>query len=237
MKIILIMTCALTVLIPVTGAHEFDTPHISVYGTATKKIVPDEMAWSLVVRNKANAVDLVASEHMQAVQPVLRFLKNAGIAEEDIQTSNMHFEENWERRGGDRVQEGYYAATDISFRLKNLDQYRTLWLGLSKYSSLSVESVYYDHSQRIALRNETREKALLAAKEKAVAMAKALSAQLGEPLLIEENPSGTRSWDPASNTLAYAPEVSDEGGDDIAPGRISIHARVKVVFRLMSFGR
>jgi hypothetical protein len=69
----------------------------------------------------------------------------------------------------------------------DLSSYKPLWLGLAEMSGITVEGVTYDHSKRIAYQNETRRKAVLAAKEKAADLAAALGSEIAEPVRIEED--------------------------------------------------
>jgi uncharacterized protein YggE len=134
------------------------------------------------------------------------------------------------------VKEGYYASTDISFKFKDFDKYKSLWIGLSKIAHLEVWGVYYDHSKRIEYQNKTRKKALLAAKEKAEVLAKTLGSEIGEPLLIEEDLSISETWRSRS-ALSNVLEVADKGssgGDVLSPGKIPIKIRVKTTFRLIT---
>ena len=99
-----------------------------------------------------------------------------------------------EYRSSSRVREGYVASTEISFKTTDLDLYVHLWLGLADMPVVSVQNVTYDHTKRIDFQNQTREKAILAAKEKATASAKTLGVEIGPPLLLEEDLSASEGW-------------------------------------------
>jgi hypothetical protein len=151
----------------------------------------------------------------------------------------MEFGENWEDRGRSRVKEGYFASTRISFRTSDLGTYKPLWLGLADVSGVTVEGVYYDHSKRIDFQNETRRKALLAAKQKAADLAKTLGSEIAEPLRIEEDLSVNEGWQGATSNISNRTTVEEKEGaeqEPLAPGTIPIRTRVKVIFRLVTHG-
>ena len=151
----------------------------------------------------------------------------------------MVFGENREYKNQSWVKEGYIASTEISFRTADLAAYKPLWLGLAEISDVTVEGVTYDHSKRIDYQNKTRRKAVLAAKEKAADLAKALGAEIAEPLRIEEDLTVNEGWRPADNRLSNSIEERGTGGaeqESLAPGTIPIRTRVKVTFRLVSRG-
>lgn len=147
----------------------------------------------------------------------------------------MEFGENWEYRSNSRVKEGYFASTNIFFKITDFQQYRPLWFGLSRFESVTVDGVYYDHSKRIDFQNETRKEALLAAKEKAIVLAETLGSRIGEPLLIEEDASLQEYLRNSrySNVLSRS-ENDLNAGEGIAPGTIPIKMKMKLVFRLIS---
>jgi uncharacterized protein len=224
-------------LLCVAAAHadEIQLPHVTVYGTATTEVTPDQMVWSLSVKNKGLVLTEVAQKHTQIVADLLQFLKQASIPEDTIQTARMEFGENYEDRNHERVQEGFRASTDVSFKCSDLGKYRDLWIGLAAIDGVTVDDVSYEHSKRIDYQNETRIKALLTAKEKAVALAKALGAEIGEPLFIEEDPSAGSDWRPSTINCFQGP-----AGDDrkvVALGKIEIWTTVRVVFRLITVGK
>jgi uncharacterized protein YggE len=219
-------------------AEENPIPRVTVYGTATTEVVPDQMVWSLRVENKGSALEAVASEHARSVQKVLEFLKEGKVDPKAIQTSRMQFSENWTYRSNSRVREGYVASTQISFKTRDLERYAQLWLGLADMPVVSVETVTYDHTKRIDFQNQTREKAIVAAKEKAAASARALGAEIGDPLLLEEDLSPSEGWEMNFRNSVLS-NVAAVGGQDrgpleaLAPGTIPIRIRVKAAFQLV----
>ncbi len=218
-------------------ADETAPPHVTVYGTATTEVVPDQMVWSLRVENKGPALQAVASDHTKSVRKALEFLKQSKVDPKALQTSRMEFGENWTYRSSSRVREGYIASTDIRFKTTDLDGYVQLWLGLADMSAVSVQTVTYDHTKRIDFQNQTREKAILAAKAKAVASAEALGVGIGDPLLLEEDLSPSEGWQMNRNT--FVNNVAVQGGQErgpaevLAPGTIPITIRVKATFQLL----
>jgi uncharacterized protein len=221
---------------------DVELPHITVYGTATTQVVPDQMLWSLTVRNQGSTLPTVAEQHATIVRQVRAFLRDAGIKEADVQMANMEFGENWEYRSSSRVMEGYFASTVVTFRTADLKAYKHLWIGLAGIPGVTVDRVAYDHSKRIGFQNETRRNALLKAKEKALDLAKTLGSEIGEPLLIEEDLWASEGWsasNPASNLVLnnVANQNSDAAKTDVAPGRIPIRMRVKVSFRLITHSK
>ncbi|HRW52318.1 MAG TPA: SIMPL domain-containing protein [Phycisphaerae bacterium] len=218
-------------------AADQPVPHVSVFGTATKEVTPDMLRWNLRVSNKGGNLKQVAEKHAGLVSGLLRVLKEKGIKEEKLQTTDMWFGENWEYRDSSRVMDGYEATTDVTFEMTELAQYRDMWISLAGMAGVSISNVSFDVSNRIEIRNETRKSALVAARNKASEMAHALDAEIGEPLVIEEVENGFNVWAAASNAVSYDDGPSaDRESTPLSRGQISVKVRVRVEFRLVSNG-
>lgn len=221
-----------------TSAAEISQPHVKVSGTAVLEIKPDLLRWQLTVRNVASDASTVAQEHAMHVEAVLRFLRETGVAGEDVQSAWMQLGENRVHRDGSWLREGYYASTAVSFTGKDVARYRELWLGLAKLKAVQVDWVGWDSSKRIETQNEARLKALQAAKAKAQTMAAALGASVAEPLSIEEDMdvADRRGGLVQMNTLVAGGDSDGAGDDAIAAGTIPVRIRVHVAFRLIPGG-
>lgn len=223
-----------TLLSKAVIAHPEITPHVSVTGAAITEVEPDLIYWQLSVKNNAFTVEDVAAKHSALVTQVLRFLAKQSIKSNDIQTSNMQFNEKFKYEQRNTISDGFYASTQITFKLSDTNKYQQLWLGLSKLSNVSIQNVRFDTSERIAIQNETRVKALLAAKEKATVLAKSLNVDIGDPILIEEHSSTPMS----SNTMRIKSFSDMEGAalssSSLALGKISIEMTVNAKFALQT---
>ncbi len=229
-KGLLLISLFIFLFTPAAYSEGIELAHVTVFGTAVTEVVPNKMLWNIRVMNKGQLLESVTKRHLDIIRDVTILLKEAGIGE-DLQTSRMEFGENWEYRSGTRVKEGYYAQTFITFSMTDFNVYKELWLGLSRFDSVSVLNVSYDHTERIRYQNETRVNALLAAKEKAGLLAKSIGSEIAEPLLIEEEWTG----DDVRLKVNVA-EARFDGSDtpSVSPGLISITMRIKAAFRLVT---
>ncbi len=210
---------------------------IVVFGTAEKEVIPDKMEWHLIVNNTAKQLETTAEEHNRIVKQVISFLKSSKIEESKIQTSEMQFGVNWQYRDGSQIKDGYFASTNISFSITDLKTYKHIWIGLSKIENVNVNMTRFDHTQITEFQNEVRKKALLKAQEKAKEMANTLSLVIGDPIEIEEDQSiNDRPWEGYMKNVSYSANAGaspqGSGEDGLAPGKLKIAMKVKVVFEL-----
>lgn len=211
-----------------------ETRKIVIYGTAEKEVQPDKMDWLVTVNNKNDSLDVVAEEHNKIVTQIINFLK--ANAAEKIQTSGMQFGENWLYRNQSQIKEGYFALSNISFTITNLNKYKDIWIGLSKFSDIQIERILFDNTAKIDIQNEVRNMALIKAKEKAESMANTLSMALGKPVtIIEDQTINNNVREKYLSNQLYTDNnmISQNTSDEIiAPGKIKIAMRVKVEFEL-----
>lgn len=214
-------------------AEHFQQPHITVYGAATTEVVPNLMRWRLYVRTNGKTASQAANAHDQNVSAVIAFLRQQKIAEKKIQTSQLQLAEDWEYIGGrQRVKKGYYASTVLSFESPSLENYPSLWKGLSQLSAVSIEGVMFDVSNRIQIQENTRIQALLTAKKKAERLAAALETRIGQPLLIEEE-SSRQDILRAQTAFSAQSRAAETDNQSLSPGTLLIQARIKAVFPLL----
>jgi len=235
MRTAMIATLALLFVWPAASlAASSEIPHISVIGTAKTMVAPDQMNWSVNVKNKGLALKEVAARHTQVLNTVLALVEKCGVEKREIRTSRMRFGENWGYRNNSRFREGYFASTDISFKLSDFAQYGPLWMGLSQLQDVSVGGVRFALRDLTPYRNAERAKALLAAKHKAEAMAKVLGAQVGEPLIIADEPFPSPNPILARGRVAAMADADSASSEaQVAPGQIPVQVQVRVVFRLL----
>ncbi len=209
---------------------EFDVPHVVVFGTAETEVAPDKLHWNLSVKTLGGTVVDVSKNHSDDVSSVLNYLKKSGLTIDNVKTSRMQLKENVVYRNNSRLKEGYFAFTSISFKTTEFDDYQKYWKQLANFNNLTINSVVFAISNRIAIQNETRVIAVKKAKEKAVSLAEALGAQVLEPLLIEEIDSFSRA--PRNVVLSMETTGTRNNEGSISPGQETVRARVKTVFKI-----
>lgn len=221
----------LILLAAAAKAEDIELPHVTVFGTAVKKVIPDKMLWNVQIMSKDQLLEDVTKKHISVVGKVTDFLNSEGI-KEDLQTSRMEFGENWIYRNGSRLKEGYFARTFVTFSMTDFTKYKKIWLGLAAINDVSVQNIDYDHTDRINIQNETRVRALHEAKSKAKILAESIGSSIAEPVLIEEEWAGDDVV--MNNARAAAANFEGQADSSVSPGLISIRTRVKASFRLIT---
>ena len=195
----------------------FEEPHITVIGFAETEVVPDEIRWNLGIKTEGSTTIEVSKRHTTEVSQVLQVLRRLGQKEDSVLTTNMQLKENWVNRNNNKEQNGYYGFTEVHFKTNDFSTYVDYWSGLTVLPHVSVSSVTFGLSSRTQIEDQMEIKAVKVGREKAVALAAALGAEIGNPLLIEEVDGGTYFPQPVARTMAIE---SDGGGKNvISPGK------------------
>lgn len=215
-------------------ANNSNIKRITVMGTAEMEVIPDEIYFSISLREyfkekDKNKVDIAALEkQLQAA------VNAAGIAKENFQIENIYGNRwHWNQR---KKPVDFLESRRYVLKLNNLAKVDDV---LSKVDAKGIEYVNisrYEHSKIEQYRKELKLKALQAAKEKAGYLVQGLGEQLGGVLEINEL-GGTDGYYPpypvynrASNEMMKADAM---GGDMAAEPEIDFR-KIKLRYEMQA---
>ncbi|MEP6668064.1 MAG: SIMPL domain-containing protein [Chthoniobacter sp.] len=213
-------------------------PLIYTSGSAVVRVVPDlaDLSFEVEVRN----ADLVLARKLQGerAQKILGALRAAGVAETELQSSQVQIAPNYTdgRQEGEQVR-FYRVWQTISGTLHDVKKVPDTTANVVLAGATSVREISLRTSQLRVYRDKARALAIRAAKEKATALAAELGAKIGRPHSITEIPDngiGLVTGNGFNNIQQVAPDA--EPGDGtipaFAPGSITVTASISVAFRL-----
>jgi uncharacterized protein YggE len=127
--------------------------------------------------------------------------------------------------------------------LSDLGKFEDLLTGVLEAGANYVHGVEFRTAELRKYRDQARALAIQAAQEKAAALAGELHQELGEPVTITEEQNSWRSWygygwgsgpgqTPSQNVVVETGSSTLEEGATVAPGQITVNARVSVTFAL-----
>lgn len=201
-------------------------------------MAPDEVILNFAVTTFAKEVDTAKSQNDDKIKKLLTVPSSVGIKQEDIQTDELRIQVRFGKddRGNDvytRIA-GYEMTRGVTLHLRDISKFEPLLQSLVEAGVNHFGGIEFRSSQLRKHRDEARDLAIKAAREKAAKLAGALDQKVGRPLKIEEK-SGT-AWS-GSNRAQVARDYDSGGETDddstFAPGRMAITARVSVVFELL----
>ena len=165
---------------------------------------------------------------------MIQFLKDFGIHEESIQTSNYGLNPIYDWSAGQTVT-GYEMTTTLTVSDVTIDQTGTLLTACVDAGINNIDRISYFSSQYDACYQEALAKAIDSARQKAQAIADAGGCALGTVVHVEEY---ANSQEARYNGYAKQASKSETGAgavmEDMAvePGQVTVEARISVDFSI-----
>jgi hypothetical protein len=253
-SVYLIFTLYLSVAL--AYAQQQQTPQlalITVSGQAEVKVAPDEVVFNLSVVKLDKDLQAAKEQNDQSVRRIMELARKYNIAAQDVQTDYLSVEPKYreERRPQTgnlvsepvevkRIFEGYQVSKSVVIRLRDISRFESFLSDIIRAGIDRVGEVEFRTSEMRKYRDQARALAMRAARDKAVALTKEIGQTVGRAYNIREE--GYVYGSSTSNTSVYSSTVMTEGGSTaafdeesttIAPGMITVTARVTVSFHLL----
>lgn len=225
----------LALLIPTYAlADDGDSlPLVSTSGKAEVRVVPDlaDLWFDVEVRH----ADLAQARKLQAqrAEKVVQALRAAGVAEADLQTSQVTISPSYIENRQETANIQFYSVSQtVTCTVQDLKKVPDITAQVLEAGATGSRPAQLRSSEFRKHRDEARLRAVRVAKEKATALATELGAKVGKPHKITEGAENW--WDPLSNIQSVSRSGEGEGEftSAFAPGTISITASVSVSFVL-----
>ena len=216
---------------------------VQVTGAAMINVTPDRALIQLGVQSNGATPDAVQITNSVAIQMVIKVLQAQGVEVKDIATDLYVIEPVYEDYDSLYIK-GYRINNIVAVTLRDVQKTSVVIAAALGAGANQVVNVEFYTSELRKYRDQARELAMKAAKEKAQALATAAGAEAGCVLNINENSwsyyngwwygRSQNTW--TQNTIQNASPsggASGSAGDEpISLGQISIKAEVSATFSL-----
>ncbi len=199
---------------------------INLNGTAEHIVDADVIIFNIMVRTTSKTLDDAKKKNDDQISNLRKILNELNISKDDFEIQPISFGKEYEWLNSKRVDKGFFASTNVTFKLKDFTKYYETTDMLSSSGSYTVNS-YYSLTNFEFYNKTTYEKALLAAKEKAEYMTKALGVGLGRVMEIEEFGDSQPPM-----LMRNKMEMDSAVGGETIAGKITIRRSVRVKFEL-----
>lgn len=200
---------------------------IEVMGEGEVNVVPDEATINLGVETSDMSLERAKAESDKRVQQIIKTLRDAGIAERDIQTQRINIEPQYDYRPEGRQFLGFMIRRNIVANIRDIAKLDDVTSRLITAGITSIFNYEYKTSQDKKFKQEARVKAVAAAKEKAEALAKELGLRVVKAYTVieddQQNP-GIPMYRQANS--------SGQDGSVFALGEIVVRTGVRVIFEV-----
>jgi uncharacterized protein YggE len=210
------------------------TRTITVTGVGHVAVVPDQLGFQLSVSVLRDDLDQAMSDGNAAMKSVVDSLKAAGVADKDVQTTDVSLYPEYGRhpKGQPPTLRGYRVNQTVSVTVEELGKGSDIVAAAlaAGGSGVSLDGLQLQVGDPDGRLQPARDDALDQAQAKAEAYADHAGGQLGDIVRISEVTD-----EPATRDLAYASSSDSVAGGvpmPLEPGQQDLTANVVVVYEL-----
>jgi uncharacterized protein YggE len=218
---------------------------IRVSGSALINVIPDRALIQLGVQSNGKTVKAVQQANSLAIQNVIVALKKQGIEAKDITTDVYNISPIYEDYDALYIK-GYRIYNTVAVTVREVSKTSEIVATALSAGANQVNDVQFYTTELRTYRDQARELAVTAAKEKAQALATAAGTNTGCVLSISENTwsyyngweygmgSSANLWtqNTVQNAAPSSQTSSSNGEEPISLGQISVKAEVEVTYSL-----
>lgn len=225
---------------------------IAVSADAQINVVPDKVLITLGVETIDADLRAAKTANDDSCAKIISTARSFKIAAKDIQTDFISIQPQYSSRDVSRPYElihivGYTVHKSMQITLRDFSTFDSFLSTAVAAGANHVLNIEFRTSDLRRYRDQVRESAIKAAREKADALASALGQKVGKAISIRENQSNSwSSYDDAwrdrsynrqyqSQNVSQSPPSNDSGaeGEATAPGQTRVSAAVYIVFQLV----
>lgn len=210
---------------------------ISVSGDGKVSAKPDMVQLNIGFQEKASTSKEALAKVNTKIESALKVLKDNGISDADIITSNLNVYTEYDYSNGSRKILGQQASETLEVKIKKIDDKATKAVKvideLSSIDNLQMNSINFDIEDKTKLFSQARELAFNKAKQKAEELAKLSKVKLDKPVSISDSTYDIAPVTRYSNVAQFktvALEDSAAGGSQISSGQMDITANLSILW-------
>ena len=205
---------------------------VKTTGTAEIKVTPDKAIIQVGVERQSGTAKSAKAAVDNTSRKILTALKAAGVEDKDIQTAYLELQPTSYYEKHVRIN-NFTATQSLSVTIRDLAHLDSVMDTVMSAGANRIDGIEYQSTELRKYRDQARDEAAKAAREKATALAAALGNQLGKTYSIEE----VQQWNGAYGYGGQARNVMFEADDrsrapTTAPGQLTVTASVEVSFDL-----
>ena len=157
-----------------------DDPHISVTGSATLEVKPDQVIIHFQAKALEQNATLAKQSVDQQVENLLINLPQAGFANEELQRANLQIREEYQYINKKRTLQGIRAVRELSYLLTDVSKVNLFLETVLAADIESIQQMQYGLQSPKKWQLEVRQMAIQDSQAKAANLAAAYQAKLGK---------------------------------------------------------
>jgi len=209
-----------------------DPRTITVMGTGIVRGTPDVLELVIGVRTRATTAAEALSRNSELARKVIDVLRDAGVEEEDLQTSDLSISPFYDDEGDDL--EGYAISNTLHATIRDLDKAGGIIDAATKVAGneIVVHGVYFSFDDNTELVAKARTDAVRRARLQAEQLAEAAGVDLGDLLTLSEDSAPYGPVFDADELEARVSSGGDVAAAPIEPGSQELSVSVTLVYEI-----
>jgi uncharacterized protein YggE len=199
---------------------------VTVTGEATIAVAPDTAMIRIGVSSQDKTAREAGELNARQMTAVLAAIKDAGIADRDIQTSRLSLQPQYDpNKSGTARLTGFQATNQVMVRIRDIDKLPSVLDRAIAAGANEMSGIEFVVSEQSKLLDQARDDAIADARRKAELYAKAAGTKIGRVVSITEEGSS-----PPPRPM----QAVRAGAVPVAPGEHTLRAVVTVSYELAS---
>lgn len=191
---------------------------------------PDMATINLGVTTEAQTAAAALAENARRMSALTQALRRAGIAERDIQTSNVSVNPQQQYRENEPpLTTGYQANNTVTAKIRNIDNTGRVIDAAVNAGGNTVNGVFFSYQNPDEQLDAARRNAIAEARRRAEIYASALNLRVHRVVAVQE---GGGYSPPYPMPVMRMEAAQDSAATQISPGQIETTASVNVTFEL-----
>jgi uncharacterized protein YggE len=199
-------------------------------------VIPDQVTFHIGIEKQNTNATTAKKAADDGAREILSVLRSNGVQEKDVKTDWLSLNPNYDVRNGKMY--SFTAEQSLTVTVHDISKLDGLLDALIKAGGNRISSIRFETSEMRKYRDQARQLAVTAAREKAEALAKALGQSIGKAISVEEEP---QTINPYGYFYGYMSNTSVESASSTrapsvpatAAGERKVTASVTVWFELM----
>lgn len=171
------------------------------------------------------------SDNTKVMNQIIAELKKMGIADKDLQSDYSIYPEYDYTDKGQQFK-GYRVSNNVTVKIRDLTKISTVLSLPGKFGANQVNGLSFTIDDTEILKTAAREKALANAKAKAAALAQSLGVELGDIVSYSDYDSPT-DYQPYGGSMMYEKAVSNQAAPEVTTGSKDVAMSVSITYKIL----
>lgn len=208
-----------------------DTFTIEGEGKVSGKPTLAEISFGLL--SEGLDVAKLQQENTQKVNAMIAAVKQLGVAEKDIQTSQYSMSPRYDYRDGSSKLVGYQVSQNVSVKLRDLSKIGDALTRIGQLGGNQVNGPSFTIDDLSLLKQEARLKALEDARKKAEVLSDVLGVKIGRVVTFNESAGGYPPPMPMYTSMKAIDASEGVAAPSIQTGSLDVTSNVSVTFEVL----